>query len=99
MIRRAAAAVLCLALVLCLSGFSPAPKRYQAEFFGLFDTVTTLVGYAPDRASFTALAQKTQDLLREYHELYDIFNTYHGVKPQNRKRHAARPGAGRPAHH
>jgi thiamine biosynthesis lipoprotein len=79
MIRRAAAAVLCLALVLCLCGFSPAPKRYQAEFFGLFDTVTTLVGYAPDRASFTALAQKTQDLLREYHELYDIFNTYHGV--------------------
>jgi len=79
MIRRAAAGALCIALALILSGFSPAPKRYQAEFFGLFDTVTTLVGYAPDRESFLAVAEQTRDLLREYHELYDIYNAYEGL--------------------
>jgi thiamine biosynthesis lipoprotein len=79
MIRRAAAAALCVALALTLSGFSPAPKRFQAEFFGLFDTVTTLVGYAPDRESFTAVAEQARDMLREYHELYDIYNAYDGL--------------------
>ena len=64
------------------------PKRYQAEFLTLFDTVTRIVGYAdsvPDtsdykqndeKEKFSALAQSIYDRLEQYHKLYDIYNDY-----------------------
>lgn len=57
----------------------PAPKRYQATFLTLFDTVTTMVGYAETEADFTATAQGLHDALLEYHQLYDIYNDYEGM--------------------
>lgn len=78
-VKRAAVLLLCLALLLTLGGFTPALKRYQAEFFGLFDTVTTIVGYAPSRERFAAVAEQARAILREYHELYDIYNEYEGL--------------------
>lgn len=67
------------------------PKRYQAEFLTLFDTVTRIVGYyesVPDTSyyktkdgkdSFSLLAQSVHDKLEEYHKLYDIYNDYDGI--------------------
>lgn len=78
-VKRAAALLLCLALLVTLGGFTPPLKRFQAEFFGLFDTVTTIVGYAPSRERFTAAAEEARAILREYHELYDIYNAYEGL--------------------
>lgn len=53
--------------------------RYQAEFLSLFDTVTTLVGYADSKENFTEFAEQFKSKLQEYHELYDIYNDYEGV--------------------
>jgi len=55
------------------------PKRYQAEFLTLFNTVTRVVGYANSEEEFRALAQTIRDRLTEYHQLYDIYNSYDGV--------------------
>ena len=55
------------------------PQRYQATFLTLFDTVTTIVGYADSKADFTATAQGLHDELLEYHRLYDIYNDYEGM--------------------
>ena len=55
------------------------PKRYEATFLELFDTVTTIKGYAESEEAFTAQAQEIHDLLEEYHQLYDIYNDYEGV--------------------
>ena len=55
------------------------PQRYQATFLTLFDTVTTIVGYADSKADFTATAQELHDELLEYHQLYDIYNDYEGM--------------------
>ena len=55
------------------------PQRYQAPFLTLFDTVTTIVGYAGSKADFTATAQELHDELLEYHQLYDIYNDYEGM--------------------
>ena len=55
------------------------PQRYQATFLTLFDTVTTIVGYAGSKADFTATAQGIHDELLEYHQLYDIYNDYEGM--------------------
>lgn len=77
---------LLLALLL-LCGCTAAPaktgetasKRYEATFLTLFDTVTTIVGYAETEADFTAAAQAIHDDLLEYHQLYDIYNEYEGM--------------------
>lgn len=78
----------CAAVVLCalLCGCAAAPageeggqKRYEASFLTLFDTVTTMVGYADSQETFTAQAQQIHDELLEYHQLYDIYNDYDGM--------------------
>lgn len=56
-----------------------APKQYQATFLTLFDTVTTILGYAESEEAFQAQAQEIHDELLEYHQLFDIYNDYPGV--------------------
>jgi thiamine biosynthesis lipoprotein len=56
-----------------------APKRYQAEFLSLFDTVTTIVGYSDSEAHFTEFAEQVRARIEEYHQLYDIYNNYEGI--------------------
>lgn len=58
---------------------SPEPERFDAQFLELFDTVTSIVGYAGDKETFTEYTQQFYDELKEYHQLYDIYNNYEGV--------------------
>lgn len=83
---RLTAVTACLAV--CLSGCSAAiaapasqtgPSRYEATWMDVFDTVTTVVGYADSEEEFEARAQQFHDAMLEYHELYDIYNEYEGV--------------------
>ena len=70
-----------LLAVLLLGGCTPKEpqeSRYQATFLELFDTVTTIVGYAPTEEAFSATAEAIHDDLEEYHQLFDIYNTYPG---------------------
>lgn len=57
----------------------PALNRYDAQFLQLFDTVTSVVGYARDKEIFTSYVQKFYDELEEYHQLYDIYKDYVGI--------------------
>lgn len=54
-------------------------SRYSATFLNLFDTVTTIIGYTESEEQFTEFAQMIHDKLKEYHELYDIYNDYEGI--------------------
>ena len=69
-----------LALVLLLGGCAPAAttatKQYTATFLNLFDTVTTIVGFAESEEAFQEQAQKIHDDLLVYHELFDIYLDY-----------------------
>lgn len=72
--------ILGLILVLNMSGCSaPAEKRYEANFLGLFDTVTTIVGYAESKEEFTDYSQMIYDYLEEYNQFFDIYNDYKDV--------------------
>ena len=79
--KRYIAVLLLLSVCLSLVGCGkPAPKRYQAEFLTLFDTVTRIVGFSTDGGKdFSAVAQKAYDLLEVYHRLFDIYNEYEGI--------------------
>lgn len=77
--KRILTIILILSLLIQLCGCSKENKRYQAQFLELFDTVTTVMGYAKDKATFSEYAQLIYDSLKEYHELYDIYNDYDGI--------------------
>ena len=55
------------------------PQRYQAQFLELFDTVTTIIGYAPKEEEFSKFSQSVYDDLKEYHQLFDIYHDYEGI--------------------
>jgi len=73
--------LLLLALMILISGCADRTvfadtKRYEASFLTLFDTVTTIVGYAASEEQFRKIAEKLHDELLEYHQLFDIYHTY-----------------------
>lgn len=53
--------------------------RYEAEFMGLFDTLTKIVGYSDSKEEFTKYSQLIHDSLQEYNNDYDIYNDYPGI--------------------
>lgn len=54
-------------------------KRYQATFLDLFDTVTTIVGFAKTEEEFEKAAEMIHGELERYHQLFDIYNDYEGI--------------------
>ena len=54
-------------------------KRYQASFLTLFDTVTSIVGYAETEEEFETIVDEIHDQLEAYHQLFDIYNEYEGM--------------------
>lgn len=53
--------------------------RYSAQFLGVFDTVTSVIGYSADEETFSAYMQELQDELKIYHQLFDIYNDYEDI--------------------
>ncbi len=73
------AAVLAVVLMASLQArMGEKQERYEATFFGNFDTVTVITGYAKSQEEFEAQAKKLEEKLRQYHELFDIYHTYEG---------------------
>lgn len=79
--RVLALALAALLLSGCAAGVSSdlGLRRYEASFLTIFDTVTTVVGYAETEEDFRRTAQEFHDQLLEYHQLFDIYHEYSGV--------------------
>lgn len=71
--------VLVLSLTLTAGCKEAQKNRYQAQFLSLFDTITTIVGYADSEEEFKDLAGQIRGELEKYHQLYDIYNSYEGI--------------------
>lgn len=54
-------------------------KQYQATFLTLFDTVTTIIGYAESEEEFEAVTDEIYQELEAYHQMFDIYNDYEGI--------------------
>lgn len=81
--RGGIALVLCVALA-AVVGFSfwqdrIAPKAYTATWWDVFDTVTVVTGYASSEEEWQQQSQAIHDDLLQYHQLFDIYNTYDGL--------------------
>lgn len=66
--------------LLVLSGCGIGMQRYEATYWDVFDTVTTVSGYAAVQAEFDAAAREIHDALLEYHRLYNIYESYDGLR-------------------
>ncbi len=77
--RRVICACLLLALLLTGCAREPEGKQYQATFLTLFDTVTTIKGWAESEEAFTEISQAIHDELLAYHQLFDIYHDYEGL--------------------
>lgn len=51
-------------------------KQYQATFLTLFDTVTTIIGYAETEEEFGEITDTIYADLEKYHKLFDIYHEY-----------------------
>lgn len=80
MSKKIIAIILLLATVFNITSCGkPEKKRYEAQFLELFDTVTQIVAYSDSKEEFTKQSQLVYDTLKEYHQLYDIYNDYPGI--------------------
>lgn len=52
------------------------PQQYQAVYYDVFDTVTTILGYAKTEEEFLQNAQNLYGQLKQYHEWFDIYHEY-----------------------
>lgn len=76
--------ILTLVLICCFAllagGAAPAaaenPGRYSTVFLDSFDTVISLIGFAPSEEAFDAQAAAVHDLYLYLHKLFDNYNSY-----------------------
>ena len=80
--------VLCFlsAILLLLPGCANAAKEEETSspqgmvYYTFFDTVTYVYSYANDSAErFKSLSAECAHILKEYHELFDIYHEYEGI--------------------
>lgn len=80
--KRLFSTFLCLLLCLNLSGCaaqSQSYEKYTRTFFGTFDTVITIQGFANSKESFDTAVDRAEEMFQEYHRLYDNFHSYEGI--------------------
>ncbi|MEY8516617.1 FAD:protein FMN transferase [Lachnospiraceae bacterium 29-84] len=80
--RKVSAAVIVIAVFLL---FCQAAARaqgmglYKTMFFGYFDTMTGVSGYAKNEEEFHNQAELLRQKLEHYHKLFDVYHTYDGI--------------------
>lgn len=76
---RLAAGLLSGMMVLSAGGCTHPLERFTTSFLDVFDTASTIVGYAPDQQTFNEQSGAYHDMLERYNQLYDIYNEYDGL--------------------
>lgn len=78
-------AALVVVAVLALGGYlafgqqETTYEKYQMQFFGTFDTIISIIGYAPDQGTFDKEANRAKAMFESLNEQFDKYNSYPGV--------------------
>lgn len=80
MFKKVVAVIITITIAMSVAACGTKKKtRYEAEFLGLFDTLTKIVAYTDSKDEFTKYSQLIHDRLKEYNDDYDIYNDYKGI--------------------
>ncbi len=80
--KKILAKILIIILILSiLAGCEKKPvyNKYEDTFFGTFDTVITVIGYAKTKEEFSSYMDTIKDRFEELHKLYDKYHNYEGI--------------------
>ena len=69
-----------LALLLLLTSCGERTDKYVIHSLDLFDTATTITGYAPNQETFDRISGEILTQLEEYHRLFTIYHRYDGME-------------------
>jgi len=80
-VKRKIAAILLITTMtaLCAGCTESAYNKYSFEFFGTFDTVVQVMGYAKTEGEFQKYADQAYARFNELNKLFDIYNDYEGI--------------------
>ncbi len=78
-LRMLLTALLIPAFILFPSAKAAEQKRFSNHFFNTFDTIVSLIGYAPDQETFDSAFRAVQERFIYLHRLFDKYNAYEGV--------------------
>ena len=71
--------ILCLLFTSSVSLGQASYNKYSYVFFGTFDTVITILGYARDKETFDRVALEAEKDFQRYHKMFDQYHPYEGV--------------------
>lgn len=71
--------ILIIACSLVFMGGCGGAKKYTAEIYGSFDTITKITAYCKSDEEFSKLKKKCEAALMEYSKIFDIYVEYAGV--------------------
>lgn len=74
-----AAIAIFIAIIIVVQNDARQENKYTSTFYDVFDTVTTITGYATDEATFLDQVGEVKRELLNYHQLFDKYNTYDGM--------------------
>ncbi len=77
--KRFTSIIICISLTLTLCSCGRGLKRFEKSFMDVFDTASSIVAYDTDEKAFEAHFEELHELLVQYNNLYDIYNSYEGV--------------------
>lgn len=80
--KRLRSLFLCLALTVQILGGCGAGNqmtKFEAQYFDLFDTVTTFTIYTDREETFRRLSKKLYLRLKEYHQWFQIYEDFEGI--------------------
>lgn len=80
--RRVVALTISLSMLislLCSCSFLKKEEKRVREYFGYFDTFSSLTSYTYDAELFDNAADALDKLLSEYNQLFDIYHSYDGI--------------------
>ena len=71
MSKKIVAIIAASALALSFTGCAKSQTKYDASFLDLFDTVSTIIGYADDEQTFKDNVNAVYEQLSEYNKLFE----------------------------
>ena len=71
--------LLALSMLFTICGCSAAPESKSKTYYQYFDTVSTIVAYPANETEFEKACGLVENVLKDYHQLCDIYYTYDGI--------------------
>jgi len=78
-IKKILSILIALILSIEMSSCSSQNNKYEIQFFDVFDTVTDIIIYTKSNKEYDKYKELIYNDLKEYHELFDIYNSYDGI--------------------